>query len=323
MKSIRINQVGGAEVLELVDTPTPVPGPGQALVRHEAIGLNFIDIYFRTGLYPMTLPYTPGSEAAGVVDSVGTGVSRVKPGDRVAYAQGIGAYAETSVVAADRLVQIPSSVSSQTAAAALLKGMTAEFLAGRICPWLAAGDTVLVHAAAGGVGGILTQWLKHRGLQVIATAGGEKKTAVASRHGADHVIDYDRDDVAKRVREITGGSGVRVAYDSVGRATFEASLASLGKRGMMVSFGNASGAPPAIEPARLSRLGSLYLTRPTLFDYVTTTEALDASAARLFELIGAGVIKVDIGQTWPLAEARKAHEALESRATSGASLLIP
>ncbi len=323
MKAIVVNHTGGPDVLEVVDLPTPTPGPGQALIRHEAIGLNFIDIYRRTGLYPMKTPFTLGSEAAGVVEVAGEGVTRVKPGDRVAYVGGQGAYAEMNVVAADQLVPVPETVSFHVAAAALLKGMTAEFLADRLWPALKPGDAVLVHAAAGGVGGILVQWLKHRGLHVIAAVGGDKKAAVARGHGADAVLDYDREDVAERVRELTGGAGVRVVYDSVGKATFEASLASLGKRGLLVCYGNASGPAPAIEPGRLARLGSLYLTRPTLFDYIATPAELDGAAATVFGLIGSGAVKIDIGQTWPLIDARNAHEALESRATTGATILIP
>lgn len=323
MKAILIEQTGGPEVLQWVERPDPTPGPGQALVRHAAVGLNFIDVYHRTGLYPVTLPFTPGSEAAGTVEAVGEGVTHVKPGDRVAYAQGGWAYAELNVVAADRLVHVPDHVSLETAAAAMLKGMTAEFLAERAWPSLKPGEPVLVHAAAGGVGGILTQWLKHRGQVVIAAVGGAKKAEIASRHGADHVIDYDTEDLAARVREITNGDGVAVVYDSVGKATFEASLASLRKRGLMICYGNASGPAPAIEPSRLARLGSLFLTRPTLFDYVASRVDLEASAAALFKRIESGAVKIDIGQTWPLAEAAKAHIALEGRQTTGATLLIP
>ncbi len=323
MRAIEITQTGGAEVLTAVDRPIPTPAKGQVLVRHEAIGLNFIDIYFRTGLYPAKLPLTPGSEAAGVVEKIGEGVVHVKPGDRVAYAQGAGAYAEFAAVPADRLVKVPEGVELRTAAAATLKGMTAQFLAEQIWPNLKPGDAVLVHAAAGGVGGMLTQWLKHRGQIVIAAVGGSAKAEIARKHGADHVLDYDQDDVAAKVRDITAGTGVRVVYDSVGKSTFEASLNSLGKRGLLVCYGNASGPPHAIEPGRLSRLGSLFLTRPTLFDYIATPEALQASADALFRMIESGALKVDIGQTWPLAEARQAHEALEGRKTTGATLLIP
>jgi NADPH:quinone reductase len=323
MKAIVVTQTGGPDVLEFVDLPTPTPGPGQALIRHHAIGLNFIDIYFRTGLYPMKTPFTPGNEAAGVVEAVGEGVVRVKPGDRVAYANGPGAYAEMNVVAADRLVHVPADFPFHVAAAAMLKGMTAEFLANRLWPSLAAGDSVLVHAAAGGVGGMLVQWLKHNGQHVIAAVGGARKAAIARDHGADVVLDYGQEDLAARVRDLTGGAGVRIAYDSVGKDTFEASLASLGRRGLMVCYGNASGPAPAIEPNRLSRLGSLFLTRPTLFDYIATTAELDAASAALFHVIESGAVKIDIGQTWPLADAAKAHEALGSRATTGASVLIP
>jgi NADPH2:quinone reductase len=323
MKAIVVSRAGPADVLEVADVAIPVPGPDEALVRHEAIGLNFIDIYFRTGLYPVKPPYTPGGEAAGIVEAVGDRVSRVKPGDRVAYAGGQGAYAEFNVVDAGRLVLVPKAVSSQVAAAALLKGMTTEFLANRICPTLTAGDWALVHAAAGGVGGILVQWLKHRGLRVIGAAGGPEKTAIAKAHGAEAVIDYDQEDLPARVRDITAGQGVRIVYDSVGKATFEQSLASVGRRGMLVCFGNASGPPPAIEPGRLQRLGSLFLTRPTLFDYVSTPMELDASATALFNMLESGAVKIAIGQSWPLDEARKAHEALETRATKGVSILIP
>lgn len=320
MKAIVVSKTGGAEVLELVDRDTPKPGPGQALIRHHAIGVNFIDIYYRTGLYPMKLPAVLGSEAAGVVEALGEGASGVKVGDRVTFTGG-QTYAEFSVQPADRLVHLPEAISFETAAASLLKGMTAEFLAERIWPALKPGEPVLVHAAAGGVGGILVQWLKDRGQTVIAAVGGEKKAEIARAHGADHVIDYDGEDVAARVRELTGGKGVPVVYDSVGKATFEASLNSLARRGLLVSYGNASGPAPAIEPGRLSRLGSLYLTRPTLFDYVATRQELEAASAALFDRIARGVVKVEIGQSWPLAEAREAHEALESRRTTGASVL--
>ena len=323
MKAIVVNQTGGAEVLEWTDHPTPSVGPGRALIRHEAVGLNFIDVYHRSGLYPLKTPFILGNEAAGVVEAIGEDVTRVKVGDRVAYAQGGGAYAEMNAVATDRLVHLPEDISFHVAAASLLKGMTAEFLAERVWPALRPGDPVLVHAAAGGVGGILVQWLKAKGQIVIATAGGDAKLKIAQAHGADHLIDYNKEDIAARVREITHGLGVAVAYDSVGKATVESSLASLATRGLLVCYGNASGPAPAIEPNRLSRLGSLYLTRPTLFDYVAAAEALDAAAKALFDRIASGVVKVEIGQTWPLAEARKAHEALESRKTTGATILIP
>jgi len=322
MRAVQFARTGGPEVLELVEVDTPSPAPGQVLIRHEAIGINFIDTYHRSGLYPVKLPLTPGGEAAGVVEAVGEGVTRLKAGDRVAYSGGFGAYAEANVVAADRVVKVPDNVETRVAAASLLKGMTVEAFVRRCYP-VQSGQAVLVHAAAGGVGQIMVQWLKAIGAEVIATVGSEAKAARARELGADHVILYREQDVAAEVRRITGGKGVPVAYDSVGKDTFEGTLGSLARRGWFVSFGNASGPAPAVEPFRLSRGGSLVFTRPTLFDFIVTTEELDASAGALFEMIGSGRIKIDIGQTFPLAEARAAHEALESRATVGASLLIP
>jgi len=322
MRAIQFTETGGPDVLKLVDIATPEPRPGQVRVRHDAIGVNFIDTYHRTGLYPVKLPSTPGGEAAGVVDAVGEGVTRLKVGDRVAYSGGLGAYAEANVIPADRAVKVPDGVETRVAAAALLKGMTVEALLRRTYP-VQAGETILVHAAVGGVGQIMTQWAKAIGAEVIATVGSEAKAARARELGADHVILYREQDVAAEVKRITGGKGVPVAYDSVGKDTFDATLASLARRGLFVSFGNASGPPAPVPPGRLAQGGSLYLTRPTLFDYIVTTEELDASAGAVFEMIASGQVKIDIGQTFPLAEARKAHEALESRATIGASLLIP
>jgi len=322
MRAIQFARTGGPEVLELVDIATPSPGPGQVLVRHVAIGLNFIDTYHRSGLYPVKLPYTPGSEAAGEVEAVGQGVTRFRPGDQVAYAGGSGAYAEANVVPEARLVHVPGSVGLETAAASLLKGMTAEFLLRRCYP-VQAGDPILIHAAAGGVGQIMVQWAKALGAEVIATAGSPEKAALARELGADHVILYREQDVAAEVRRLTGDRGVPVAYDSVGKDTFEGTLGSLRRRGLLVSFGNASGPPARLAPGRLAQAGSLYLTRPTLFDYIATPEELDASSAALWEVMGSGKVKVQVGQTFPLADARKAHEALESRSTIGASLLIP
>lgn len=323
MLAIQAVRAGGPEVLEAVDLPVPTAGPGEILIRQEAIGLNFIDTYQRTGLYPVKMPAVLGLEGAGVVEAVGEGVTRFAVGDRAAFGNGpMGAYAEFHVVPAGRAVKIPAGVSSRDAAAAMLKGMTAEFLLRR-CYAVKKGDAILVHAAAGGVGTILTQWAKALGAQVIATVGSADKAALATAAGADEVILYRDEDVAARVRAITGGAGVRVAYDGVGAATLEASLSSLGRRGMLVSYGNASGPAPAVEPLRLSRGGSLFLTRPTLFDYVTTVEELDESAGALFEVIGSGAVKIAIGQEFPLAQAREAHEALEARATTGSTLLIP
>jgi NADPH2:quinone reductase len=323
MKGIRLAANGGPEVLDLVDLPDPVPGPGQVLVRQTAIGVNYIDTYHRSGLYPLRLPSGLGMEGAGEVLAAGEGVTRFAPGDRVAFASGpIGAYAELHAVDAARAVAIPGGVDDRTAAAALLKGMTAEFLLRRCRP-VATGETILVHAAAGGVGQIMVQWAKALGAVVIATAGNAAKAARVRDLGADHVILYGEQEVAVEVRRITGGAGVPVAYDSVGAATFEGTLASLARRGVFVSFGNASGPPPAVEPGRLMRMGSLFFTRPTLGDYVATTEELDASAAAVFGRIAAGEISIEIGQTFPLSQARAAHEALESRQTVGSTLLIP
>ena len=266
MRAVRIDRAGGPEVLELVDRETPTPGPGQVLVRHAAIGLNFIDVYQRTGLYPLSYPTGLGLEAAGIVEAVGDGVSRFSVGDRIAYANGPpGAYAEAHVVPEDRAVHVPPEIPLETAAAVMLKGMTAEYLVRRTFH-VKRGDTILLHAAAGGVGQILCQWAKSIGATVIGTVGSEAKAEMARSLGCDHVILYDREDVADRVKVITAGRGVVVAYDSVGKSTFEASLASLSRRGTLVLFGNASGPVPPFDPLRLSRGGSLYVTRPTLFD---------------------------------------------------------
>ncbi|MBT9473621.1 MAG: quinone oxidoreductase [Pseudomonadota bacterium] len=323
MKAVQFQATGGPEVLEVVDVPTPVAGPGQVLVRQQAIGVNFIDTYHRSGLYPVQLPSRLGMEGAGVVEAVGADVTRFKAGDLVAYASGpLGAYAEYHAVAAGRAIALPEGIDATTGAAAMLKGMTAEFLLRR-CYAVKAGETILVHAAAGGVGSILVQWAKHLGVTVIATAGSPDKAERARSLGADHVILYRDQDVAAEVRKITDGKGVPVAYDSVGAATFEGTLGSLARRGLFVSFGNASGAVPPFAPARLAQGGSLFFTRPTMGDYQVTTEELDESAAALFAVIKSGAVKIDIGQTFPLAQARQAHEALEGRATVGASLLVP
>ena len=323
MKAIRIERTGGPEVLEVAQVEVPSPKPGEILVRHEAVGVNFIDTYHRSGLYPVKLPSGLGLEAAGVVEAVGEGVTRFKAGDRVAYASGpIGAYSELHATIAARAVKLPDGIDAKVAAACLLKGMTAEFLVRRTYP-VKAGETILVHAAAGGVGSILVQWAKHLGARVIGTAGSDAKAELARSHGADHVILYRDQDVAAEVRRLTDGKGVPVAYDSVGASTFEGTLASLARRGMFVSFGNASGPVPPFAPLRLSQAGSLFFTRPTMFDYTAATEDLDASAAALFGVIGSGAVKIDIGQTFALGDARRAHEALEGRDTVGASLLIP
>jgi NADPH2:quinone reductase len=322
MRAIIANAAGGGEVLELVEKPDPAPGPGEVLVRHAAVGLNFIDVYQRSGLYPLTFPTPMGSEAAGVVEAVGPGVERFKIGDRIAYASGpLGAYADVNVVSQNRAVHVPDGVALDIAAASLLKGMTAEYLLRRTFH-VKQGDTILTHAAAGGVGSILTQWAKALGATVIGAVGSTAKIHLAKTNGCDHVLLQDSD-VAAQVKALTAGLGVPVVYDSVGKDTFEASLASLARRGLLVSFGNASGPVPAFEPLRLSRGGSLYITRPTLFDYIATTEELDASAGALFEVIASGQVKIEIGQRFALADAREAHAALEGRRTTGSTVLIP
>ena len=321
MLAVQIQRTGGPEVLEVVDLPEPAPGPGEILIRQEAVGLNFIDTYQRGGLYPMSLPAVVGNEGAGIVEAVGEGVERFAVGDRVGYAGGTGGYAELRTYPAARAIKLPDGVSTRLAAASLLKGMTAEFLLRR-CFHVKSGDAILVHAAAGGVGMILSQWGRALGARVIGTVGSLEKAEVARAHGCEEVILYRQEDVAERVKALTGGEGVRVVYDGVGADTFEASLASLGRRGVLVTYGNASGPAPAFAPLKLMR-GSLYVTRPTLFDYVATTEELDESAGALFKVLTSGDVKIEIGQEFPLAEARRAHEALEGRATVGSTLLIP
>jgi len=323
MRAVVATQAGGPEMIEVALRPIPQPGAGEVLIRHAAIGVNFIDTYHRSGLYPVTYPMVLGVEASGTVEAVGPGVTRFRPGDRVAYAPApSGAYAEVCVRPADRVVAVPADIPFDLAAAALLKGMTAEFLLRRTFH-VKQGDVVLIHAAAGGVGSILVQWAKALGAVVIATAGAQAKLEIARRLGADHLLLTEQPDLAERVREITGGRGVPVVYDSVGRTTFDASLAALARRGLMVSFGNASGRPAPVDPLRLSRGGSLFLTRPTLHDYVATPEELDASATAVFEVLGSGKVKIEIGQRFPLAQARAAHEALEGRRTTGSTVLVP
>lgn len=323
-RAIRIHGVGSPEVLRFEEVDPGRPGPGQALVRHSAVGINFIDTYHRSGLYPLpSLPHGLGMEAAGRIEAVGDGVTEFGPGDRVAYATGPpGAYAEARVVAADRLVRLPDGIDERVAAASLLRGLTVEYLIRRTFR-VERGMTVLFHAAAGGVGLIACQWLRHLGATVIGTVGSDEKAAIAREHGCTHVIVYSREQVAARVREITGGQGVPVVYDSVGRATLDDSLGSLQRRGMLVSFGNASGPPPPIDPLTLLRKGSLFLTRPTLVDYAATRAELLAGAAAFFDVLETKAVKVEVKRTWPLAQAAEAHRALESRQTSGSSILIP
>jgi len=322
MKAIRFEKVGGPEVLTFVDVELPPPGPGQVRVRHTAIGVNFIDTYHRSGLYKLPLPSGLGSEAAGTVEALGAGVATLKTGDRVAYAGTLGAYAEANNVPAEKLVKLPADIGDETAAAAMLKGMTAQYLLKRTYP-VKAGQTILWHAAAGGVGLIAGQWAKHLGVTVIGTVGSDDKVALAGENGSAHVFNTRTDDWAKRVREITNGEGVPVVYDSIGKDTWAGSLDCLAVRGMMVSFGNASGAVPAFEPGILSAKGSLYLTRPTLFHYTRNAQELQETADDLFAVIASGALKIQIHQRFKLSEAAKAHEALHSRATTGATILIP
>jgi NADPH2:quinone reductase len=322
--AIRVHQPGGPEEMRFERVPRPVPGPRQALVRHTAIGVNFIDIYHRSGVYNLPeLPFGLGTEAAGVVEAVGAEVSEVNIGQRVAYVQSVpGAYAEMAVVDAARLVPLPDDISNEAAASLLLKGMTVEFLIRRTYP-LRAGQTVLWHAAAGGVGTIACQWLRALGVEVIATVGSEEKARLAQQHGATHTIVYTRESFVQRVRELTAGRGVPVVYDSVGKDTFQGSLEALSPRGLMVSFGNASGKPDPVDPQLLAAKGSLYLTRPTLFSYIASREELKESATALFSVVRAGVVKLSVGGRWPLAEAAEAHRTLEARKTTGSLLLIP
>jgi NADPH:quinone reductase len=322
MKAIRFHAPGGPEVLKLEDVDLGMPAPGQVRVRHTAIGVNFIDTYHRSGLYKLPLPSGLGSEAAGIVEAPGEGVTTLKKGDRVAYAGALGAYAEANNVAADRLVKIPDGIGDEIAAASLLKGMTAQYLLMRTYA-VNPGETILFHAAAGGVGLIACQWAKHLGATVIGTVGSDEKIALARAHGCDHVLNTSSEDWPRRVREITQGTGVPVVYDSIGKDTWTGSLDCLAVRGLMVSFGNASGAVPAFEPGVLSAKGSLYLTRPTLVHYTRDARELQQTADDLFAVIASHVVKVEVRQRFKLAEAAKAHEALHSRATTGATILLP
>ncbi len=323
-KAIRIYETGGPEVMRWEDVDPGKPEPGEALVRHEAVGLNFIDVYHRTGLYPLpALPATPGMEGSGIVEAIGEGVTEVAVGDRVAYA-GIppGAYAEVRRIPAHRLVQLPEKISFQQGAAMMLQGMTARYLL-RGCYDVKKGDTILIHAAAGGVGSIVCQWAKHLGATVIGTVGSPAKAELARAHGCDHPILYNDEDFTARTKEITGGNGVDVVYDSVGQATFMQSLDCLRPMGMMVSFGQASGSVPPLDLGELAARGSLFLTRPSLMAYTAAREDLLNHAGDLFEVVQSGAVKIEVNQTYPLAEAARAHRDLEARKTTGSTILIP
>jgi len=323
MKAIRIAKTGGPEVLVLEDMDLPAPTRGQVRVRHTAIGVNFIDIYQRTGLYPVPVPGGLGLEAAGHVEVLGEGVTSLKIGDRVGYCSGpLGAYAEANNVPADRLVKLPDGVSDEEAAACMLKGMTAQYLLKRTFP-VQRGQTILFHAIAGGVGLLACQWAKHLGATVIGTVGSDEKVALAKSHGCDHVLNTRTENWVSRVRAITKDEGVPVVYDSIGKDTWSGSLDCLAVRGMMVSFGNASGPVPAFDPGILAMKGSLYLSRPSLMHYTRTAQELQDTADDLFDVIAKGIVKIEIHQRFKLADARAAHEALHSRNTMGATILLP
>jgi NADPH2:quinone reductase len=321
-KAIRIHTNGGPEVMHWEDVPTPEPAPGEALVHHAAVGLNYIDVYFRTGLYKTTLPAVPGMEGAGTVVAVGDGVTLVKPGDRVAYAGGpIGAYATERAIAADRLVKLPDAIDFNTAAAMMLQGMTAQYLLRRTHA-VKAGETIVVHAAAGGVGLIMCQWAKFLGATVIGVVSTPQKAELARQNGAHHTI-VGRADLPAEVKRITGGAMVPVVYDSVGKDTFIASLDCLAPLGLMVSFGNASGPVPPVDMGLLNARGSLYLTRPSLGTYTARRADLERVANDLFDVVQKGAVKISVNQTFPLREAAAAHIALESRKTTGSTVLLP
>jgi NADPH2:quinone reductase len=323
VKAIRIEEFGGPEVLQWREVEVGEPGPGEVRLRHTAVGLNFIDTYHRSGLYPLDLPSGLGSEAAGVVEALGDSVEGLEVGQRVAYTgRPPDAYSEARLIAADLLVPLPDAIADETAAAAMLKGLTAWYLLKRSYP-VRSGDTVLLHAAAGGVGLIAVQWAKQLGATVIGTVSTDAKAELACAHGCDHIVMADSDDLAGEVRRLTGGEGVAAVYDSVGRDTFFASLDSLRPHGVMVSFGNASGPVEPFAPLELAKRGSLYVTRPVLFDFISTRDALLAAAAELFDVIESGAVRIEVNQRYPLAEAAEAHRDLEARRTTGSTVLVP
>ena len=321
---IRIHDTGGPEVMQWEDVSVGDPAEGQALIRQTAVGLNFIDVYFRTGLYPPpALPFTPGLEGSGVVEAVGPGVSDLRPGQRVAYASApIGAYAERRLHQADRLVPLPDSITDEQAAGMMLKGLTAHYLLRRTFR-VEPGQTIVIHAVAGGVGLIACQWAKHLGATVIGTVGSAEKAELARAHGCDHPIRYDDEDVVRRVRELTGGRGVPVVYDSVGKATYERSLDCLAPLGLLVSFGQSSGNVPPLNLGLLSQKGSLYVTRPTLMTYTAARSDLLQAAKELFEVVADRHVRIEVNQRFPLRDAAEAHRALEGRATTGSTILLP
>ena len=321
--AIRIHKTGGPELMQWEEVAVGEPGPGEARIRHTAIGVNYIDTYHRSGLYKLSLPTGLGSEGAGVVEAVGPGVTDIKPGDRVAYCGGApGSYSEVRVMPVDRLVKLPDGVSDRTAATLMLKGLTVQYLLRQTFP-LKGGETILFHAAAGGVGSIACQWTRALGVTMIGTVGSDEKAAIAKANGCAHTIVYTRENFVERVKEITGGKGVPVVYDSVGKDTFPASLDCLSTRGMFVSFGSSSGPIPAFDILLLAQKGSLYATRPTLATYTAARAALLPMAAEMFELVKAGKIVSEARQTYPLKDAAQAHRDLEARKTTGSTLLLP
>jgi NADPH2:quinone reductase len=322
-KAIRINRIGGPEVMEYVDVEVGEPGPGQARVRHAAIGLNFIDVYFRSGLYPQPLPAGLGMEGAGVVDAIGPGVTEVAVGDRVAYTgRPNGAYADVRNMPAEILLRLPDAISFETGAAMMMQGLTVQYLFNRTAK-LKAGDTILFHAAAGGVGLIAAQWARAIGVNMIGTVGSEQKAELARANGCAHVINYNTENFVERVKEITDGKKVSVVYDSIGKDTFIGSLDCLRPLGLMVSFGNASGPVPDFSLGELASRGSLFITRPTLFSYAASRAELEEMAADLFGMVASGKVKIDVHQRYALADAARAHAELEGRKTTGSSILLP
>jgi NADPH2:quinone reductase len=321
-KAIRVHEAGGPEILRWEEVPVPAPENGQIRVRHSAVGLNYIDVYHRTGLYPMKYPAVIGMEGAGTVTAVGPGVRDLKIGDRIAYTGAMGAYSEERVMPADKAVKLPDGIDDRTAAAIMLKGTTAQYLLRRTYK-VKKGETILVHAAAGGVGLILCQWAKHLGCTVIGTVGSDDKAALARAHGCDHPIVYTRENFTTRVRELTGGEGVPVVYDAVGKDTWEGSLDCLRPLGMMVSYGNASGPVPPFSILTLSTKGSLFLTRPTSVTYFAKRSDLVKSCAELFKVVQDGAVKIEINQTYQLRDAAQAHRDLEGRRTTGSTVLLP
>jgi len=319
--AIRIHRPGGPEALVWDEIQVGAPGPGQIRLRHTAVGLNFIDVYHRTGLYPLPLPLIIGSEGAGVVEALGAGVTGLAVGDRVAYAGSIGAYAEARLIQADRVVKIPAGITDHQAAAMMLQGMTVQYLIREVYP-VKSGDTILIHAAAGGVGMILCQWAKSLGATVIGTVSSDEKAELAKAHGCDYPIVYTREDFAKRVGEITQGKKLPVVYDSIGKDTFMQSLDCLRPRGLMAMFGQASGSPPPLEINVLAQKGSLYLTRPTLGTFIATAESLKSTADDLFAVVASGKVKISVNQTYPLKDAAQAHRDLEARKTTGSTVLM-